>query len=223
MERSTRAAGNQRAWAYVGYFVALFLVWAIVWVHIAYPWGIHHFGDASLSYALFNIIFRLTIWVLPPFLLLRRVDHVNPLEYLKLRRHWMRGVFVGIVFSAISFALTAWHMGLPHLHRSSITWNSILSTSILSGFIEEVPFRGLMLQKLRGRIGFWRSAVISSLLFAGIHVPGWILLGTLNFANVASIFVFGMILAIIFRYSKSLWAPIVSHSLNDFIAAVLYH
>ncbi len=210
-------------WLFIGYAVAFFLVWTIVWVWGVYPWAMRHLGDDTLSYALINLAFRFTIWVLPPFLYLWKVDHVNPFDYLKLHQHWKRGLVVGIAFSAVNFGITAWRMGLPHFHRSSITWNSVLSTSILIGLIEEVPFRGFMLQKLEERFGFWSAAIISSLLFVGIHVPGWVLLGTLKLENVASIFVFGMILAIIFRYSKSLWAPIVSHSLNDFVSAVLYH
>jgi membrane protease YdiL (CAAX protease family) len=37
------------------------------------------------------------------------------------------------------------------------------------------------------------------------------------------VFVFGGVMAIVFRYSGSLWAPLVAHSTNDFISVVLFH
>jgi len=157
------------------------------------------------------------------FLYLRRVDHVNPIEYLQLRLHWKRGLAVGMVLSGVNLMLTAWRFGLPNLHTAYVTWNSILSTSILIGFFEEVPFRGFMLQKLEERFAFWIAATISAVLFVGIHIPGWALLGTLNASSIAFVFAFGMIMAIVFRFSQSLWAPIVAHSLNDFISGVLFH
>ncbi len=80
-----------------------------------------------------------------------------------------------------------------------------------------------MLQKLEERFAFWMAATISSVLFVGIHIPGWALLGTLNASSIAFVFVFGMIMAIVFRFSKSLWAPVVAHSLNNFISGVLFH
>jgi membrane protease YdiL (CAAX protease family) len=49
------------------------------------------------------------------------------------------------------------------------------------------------------------------------------MLGTLTAASVAYIFAFGVIMAIILRYSRSLWAPIVAHSLNDGLSNVIFH
>jgi membrane protease YdiL (CAAX protease family) len=32
-----------------------------------------------------------------------------------------------------------------------------------------------------------------------------------------------VVMTVLLRYARSLWAPIVSHSLNDFFSAVLFH
>jgi uncharacterized protein len=208
---------------FVAYVLVFFIVWSTLWVRGVYPWAVRRLGDTTLAYASVNLAFRYAIWVLPVFLYLRRVDHVDPVEYLRLRLHWKRGLAVGIVLAGVNFMLAVWRFGLPNLRAAYITWNSVLSTSILIGFFEEIPFRGFMLQKLEERFAFWIAATISSVLFVGIHVPGWVLLRTLSAPDVAFIFVFGMIMAIVFRFSKSLWAPIIAHSLNDFIAGVLFH
>ena len=207
----------------IGYLSCFYLAWAFVWVYNVYPWATKTIGDATLVYALVNIAFRLLIWVLPVFLYLRYVDHVNVVEYLQLKQHWRRGVMVGLTISVINFLGTMVRIGQPQWGSAHVTWNSILGTSILVGVFEEVPFRGFVLQKLQERFDCVTSTVISSILFVGAHVPGWIMLGSLTAYKVFYIFVFGAVMAIIFRYSKSLWAPIITHSLNDCLSNVIFH
>ena len=37
-----------------------------------------------------------------------------------------------------------------------------------------------------------------------------------------TVFVFGFVMALALRYSRSLWAPIITHSANDFLTFVLF-
>ena len=208
---------------FIGYLSCFYLAWALVWVYSVYPWATRTIGDATLMYALINIAFRLLIWVLPVFLFLRYIDHVNVLEYLQLKQYWRRGVIVGLTVSVINFLGMMVRIGQPAWGSAHVTWNSILGTSILVGVFEEVPFRGFVLQKLQERFDFVTSTVISSILFVGAHIPGWIMLGSLTASKVFYIFVFGAVMAIMFRYSQSLWAPIITHSLNDGLSNVMFH
>ena len=59
--------------------------------------------------------------------------------------------------------------------------------------------------------------------FLSIHLPGWISLHLLTAYNVIFVFIFGGLMAIIFKVCKSLWGPVLTHSLNDFISVVLFH
>ena len=208
---------------FIGYLSFFYLAWAFGWVNSVYPWATRTIGDATLLYALINIAFRLLIWVLPVFVYLRYIDHVNVLDYLQLKQNWRRGVIVGLTVSVINLLGTMVRIGQPDWGSAHVTWNSILGTSILVGVFEEVPFRGFVLQKLQERFDFVTSTVISSMLFVGAHIPGWIMLGSLTAYKVFYIFAFGAVMAIIFRYSKSLWAPIITHSLNDCLSNVIFH
>ena len=161
--------------------------------------------------------------MLPVFLYLRYFDRVQPSVYLKLRHHWLRGVFVGLGFAAVIFLLSLVQHGLPHLRGGLFTWNSVLSTSLLIGFMEEVPYRGFVFQKLCDWLSRKSAIAISSLLFVIIHLPGWLSLHLFTIRIVIFVFVFGVLMAILLLCSKSLWAPIVSHSLNDFFSAVVFH
>ena len=216
-------AAKNPVFPFVGYLSCFYLAWTLVWVHRVYPWATRTIGDARLMYALINIACRLLIWVLPVLLYLRYLDQVNVWEYLQLKQHWKRGVIVGLTISAINFLGMMIRIGQPAWESAHVTWNSILGTSLLVGVFEEVPFRGFVLQKLQERLNGVTSTIISSVLFVGAHIPGWIMLGTFTAYKVLYIFVFGAVMAVIFRYSQSLWAPIVTHSLNDGLSSVIFH
>jgi membrane protease YdiL (CAAX protease family) len=202
------------------YLLLFFAAWTayVIWI---YPWK-ETLGNTTLLYAIVNITIRLLVWVLPVFLFLRHIDHVDPLEYLGLKQNWKKGVIVGIVFSIVNVFLSVLRFGAPHPSIESITWNGILSTSIFIGFIEEIPFRGFILQKFESQFGFWMANLLSSLLFLGIHLPGWFFLHQFNIINAVSVFLFGALWAILFKYSKSLWGSIIAHSLNDFITFIVF-
>ena len=51
---------------------------------------------------------------------------------------------------------------------------------------------------------------------------GWLALHILRLDTAITIFVFGAVMGIVFEYSESLWAPIVTHSTNDFLSFVLF-
>lgn len=205
----------------IAYLLLFYVCW-IGWVYLIYP-PMQVLGTATLAYALTNITVRLLLWVIPVFLYLRYIDHVNPIAYLKLNQYWKRGLLIGLALSLLNFLGMLLRFGPPHPSMQYVTWNSILGTSILIGFIEEIPFRGFLFQKLQEKFPLWISNFISSLLFLGIHLPGWILLHTLTWSNVISIFVLGVLFALIFSLSKTLWSSIITHSLNDFLSSVLFH
>lgn len=202
-------------------YVAMFHVAWIAWPYVVYP-RLVAIGDTTLAYALLHLGLRLLIWVLPVLLYLRYVDGVEPFSYLGLRRHVRRGVAVAALVTAVNLIGSIARFGPPHPVAQSITWNSVLGTSFMVGFIEEIPYRGFMLQKLAERLDFWLANAITSLLFVAIHVPGWIALHALSAPKAAEIFVFGAVMAAVFRWSASLWAPIVAHSANDFMSFILF-
>ena len=205
---------------FVAYLVAFHGLW-IVWPFVLYP-RLQAVGDRTLAYAALNLSFRFLFWVAPVFAYLRYVDRVNPLEYLKLTKNVRRGVMVAIALTVINVIGTYARFGPPQLSLHRVTWNSILGTSFLVGFIEEIPYRGFMLQKFGERMNDWLANLITSLLFLTIHLPGWIALHTLRADAAITIFVFGVIMAIAVRYSRSLWASIVTHSANDCLSFVIF-
>ncbi len=81
---------------------------------------------------------------------------------------------------------------------------------ILAGFIaplgEELLFRGVLYSIFRERWGIWISVLLSSLIFAVIH--GNIAVGVTGFF-------LGIVAAIVFEFSGSLWTAVLVHAINN--------
>src|ERR1041385_3830401 len=94
-------APRTRLAPFVIYLIAFNIGW-IVWVYGFYP-KVRALDDRSFSYALVNVTVRALLWLLPVLVYIRYVDGVDPLEYLKLKRHWKRGIVVGLAFTVVNF------------------------------------------------------------------------------------------------------------------------
>jgi membrane protease YdiL (CAAX protease family) len=111
------------------------------------------------------------------------------------------------------------HFAIP---KDLATWlNAILSAPVA----EEVLFRGLVFRVLLERLAIWSALVVSALLFALIHLPYWWLSGAASPASLAlrlgSIFAYGIFFALLYRWSGSLYAPLICHVLNNLVTVSL--
>jgi membrane protease YdiL (CAAX protease family) len=88
----------------------------------------------------------------------------------------------------------------------------------LIGFFEEFTFRGYLQATLQRGIGFWPAAIVLSLVFGAVHLPGmngaWI--GVFIIAG------FGLWGAFSLRRTGSLWFVIGTHSALDWSIAFFY-
>ena len=76
--------------------------------------------------------------------------------------------------------------------------------SILTPVVEEVVFRGFVLDMASERYGDWFSIFISAFLFAIVHVAGM---------TVVNAFIAGLIFGYLRIRTGSLWPPIIVHFL----------
>ena len=74
--------------------------------------------------------------------------------------------------------------------------------AIIAPVVEEIFFRGFVFAGLRPRYGWKKAALISSLLFALIHLQPTAFL---------PIFLLGLIFALLYQYSGSIWPAILMH------------
>ncbi len=77
--------------------------------------------------------------------------------------------------------------------------------------VEEIFFRGFLYQSLRNSLGVWPGAVLSGLIFGAIHF---------EFFKLVQLAILGVILALLFERTRSLWPPIMLHALNNTLAYI---
>jgi hypothetical protein len=96
------------------------------------------------------------------------------------------------------------------------SWIGLLLMLPLGGFAvpmaEELVFRGLLYRWLRRHASVAPSAVLSALVFGAVH-------GQLEV--VAGGFVVGIVLALAYERSGSLWPPIIIHAVQNSVSIVL--
>jgi len=102
---------------------------------------------------------------------------------------------------------------------SSFSWVNFFLTLVGAGLIvpisEELYFRGLLHRWFQSRLGFRARVLLSSAIFGLAHFD--------SVAVVAASFVLGLVNAIAYERSKSLWLPIAMHVItNCFSVTLLY-
>ena len=143
----------------------------------------------------------------------------RPLSYLKLRHNAARGLVVGLV---VGLAFAAKDLVRVLLLEGRFPeFAGLTPVSFLSPFVEEMVFRGLVLQRAEEYMGFWAANTLSAGLFVTVHLPGWIfadvaLPGILSSA--AFVFLLALVLGYLLKRTGSLWACVVCHTLSNWEA-----
>ncbi|HTR72127.1 MAG TPA: type II CAAX endopeptidase family protein [Solirubrobacteraceae bacterium] len=95
---------------------------------------------------------------------------------------------------------------------ASLLLLSAALTCVVAPICEELLFRGYIFTALRGWRGTWPAAVMTGLLFGGVHA------GSAPALDLVPLALLGFGLCLLYRYSGSLYPGIVAHSLNNSVA-----
>jgi membrane protease YdiL (CAAX protease family) len=98
---------------------------------------------------------------------------------------------------------------VPIFEELASPWLLLLGGAIIAPFVEEVFFRGFVFAGLRPRYGWQKAAVISSAIFAGLHLTP---------TAIIPIFILGYIFAYLYHLSNSIWPAILMHILTNTLA-----
>ena len=123
----------------------------------------------------------------------------------------------------VSAELTAYFKGLEESYMKQVEVMSqmkgipdllitLVVMAAVPAFFEEVFFRGGFQNMMHRSTGnLWVSVIITSILFSAIHFSFYGF-----FARTA----LGIVLGLLYAYSKNLWMPVIAHFLNNSIAVV---
>ena len=128
------------------------------------------------------------------------------------------GVVAGLV--VIAFVAAAMLVtGGMRIHGIALRGTDLISSPLLwlvamlfVGLTEEYFFRGYALQSLWRGAGFWPAALITTALFAGLHLVK----PHENAIDIGMIFILGLIICMSVRITGSLWWAVGWHAAFDF-------
>ncbi len=93
----------------------------------------------------------------------------------------------------------------------TVAW-LLLMASVWAPITEELMFRGAMFGHLRGRLGWWPSALIVAFVFAAIHPQGW--------AAIPALGSIAMVLAGVREWRGSILGCMMAHAINNTVLIV---
>jgi uncharacterized protein len=79
---------------------------------------------------------------------------------------------------------------------------------VVAPIVEEVVFRGILFRALADRIGLWIGAIVSSAIFALIHIE--VVLS--QPVALGGLFMVGLLLALAYHWTGNLLVPILGHA-----------
>ena len=120
-------------------------------------------------------------------------------------------LFYIILYFNLSFFMGFLNQPTFYGGLNSFYYNTLifLVTVIFGPIVEELLFRGVILHRFAVKWGLTVSIILSSFLFGILH------------ADLIGSFIFGLMMAVIYIKTRTLWAPIICHILNNFIGVLL--
>ncbi|EGC76836.1 CPBP family intramembrane glutamic endopeptidase [Treponema denticola] len=100
---------------------------------------------------------------------------------------------------------------LEKLQRPRFEPFMLIATVIISPIFEEILYRGLMYNKLKEISNAFIAILISSILFAFLHIPGY----GFNI-KMFSLVLDGILLTYCYEKTDNIYVPILVHSINNF-------
>lgn len=167
---------------------------------------------------LVGLLIVLLVTGIAGFLEHRRVDDYGLPVTKAFGRLFWKGMLAGllvVIFVAGGMMAT----GAMQVHGLALTWSALpwltllwVAANLLVGLNEEYLFRGYALQVLWRGAGFWPAAVVTTAIFAGLHMSK----PHENAMDIGMIFILGLGICLSVKRTGTLWWAVGWHAAFDF-------
>ena len=182
---------------------------------------------AKTAGALPHALATMSLQLLPAllgYLILVKLIERRPLSELSLRDIPTLGV-AGLVTGAVLFSLVVgvlWLVGSYHVvgFNWQVNWlPAVLVVGVGAGIGEEIAMRGVLFRIIEEGAGTWWALAVSALFFGAAHVANP---GATVWSSVAIAIEAGVLLALIYHVTRSLWACIGLHAAWNVMQGTVY-
>jgi uncharacterized protein len=205
------------------FFAALYFVLFKVVSMAVEAAGIATPGIAPVSRALGILAMQLIPAALAYLMLVKAIERrrVDELAARDIPTLGVAGLLSGaLLMSVVVFVL--WLAGSYHVTGTnpSVNWlPAVLTTGLGAGIGEEIITRGVLFRAVEEGLGTWAALAISALFFGAAHIfnPGATLWSSLAIAIEA-----GVLLALLYHVTRSLWPCIGLHAAWNVMQGTFY-
>lgn len=215
------------------YIILTLIGFIILWAIVTDAWGYSNYifkNNISIGTYIYSYISRF-IWVLPAiFLIIKNNDKLNfKKNELFSRPIFNKSLILIIIISLlyISIMMIINHKGF--WFNNEIILLLVIIKYMMVGFVEEVVFRGWGYNSLANIMSHKKAMIITTILFILLHIPAYFIkvlrFGTFNFigmiGQISSALVWGIVFCWLLKKGKSIWNPIVAHTIYDLMYVLL--
>ena len=177
--------------------------------------------STSMSRFFYWLGMKLVLWILSALFIIRisKQENFKVLDLKRLPSGMIWGVGSGLIIGAITVITKLFTY--QAIFSFSLSW-SFLGGVIVAPILEEILFRGAVLFALKQQYSFIIANCITSLLFLGLHLPGWYFQGCLlqkltsPVSGALSVFLLGLVFGYVAHKSKTVTGSILAHMFNNF-------
>jgi membrane protease YdiL (CAAX protease family) len=204
-------------------YVACFFVVGYSLYHVAGALNLMGKGVSPLKNAFVGMILQfvstLVVYVVAVRLIERR--RVSELALRDLPKYSILGFIAGFLLISTMAGLL-WVTGGYHIlsvNPDAVWLPPLLTIGIATGIAEETVFRGVLYRITEEGLGTWWALAISALFFGGVHLgnPNATTWSALAIAIEA-----GILLALVYNLTRSLWMVIGLHAAWNFTEGTVY-
>jgi uncharacterized protein len=207
------------------FLMVFYTIFLFVWT--LRNWSLLVFGNSQeVNWVIFNQILKLGIWIIPIYIIVNYFQKKNFLEYVGLKKWDINSIIVS-VFASFLLGILNFTAVISRQNFNLNDLNYLLSLSTLIGtviaapFIEEIFFRGFILNIASENWGFWKGNTITSIFFVIIHWPNWLFFNNFSWFSCVYLFLFSLICGLLVKYSKgAIWGAMLFHLVNNYIASI---
>lgn len=163
---------------------------------------------------------KVLVWILPALWLIRLSGRTlkEVFNFANWRAWLAWGGGIGALI-ALAGLVPSYLSGGPLL-PAALSF-ALLNVLVIAPVFEEFLARGAILGNLEQGYAFWTANVAASLMFVGMHLPGWYFMGSLAenlgrpLGGAVSIFVLGLAFGYAVHKSRSVMGGVLAHALNN--------
>lgn len=204
--------------------VAFYLVWSL-------RATIFYFIDESIASDAWRTIYstavKAALWVGPAWVYVRWIRQTPALPYLGISvvptlREWGNAALTTLLYLGTVVGLEVMFGGKSF--HPSVPAAFAFSFLAASALIEEILFRGLVLQELSRHFRGVPANIVASLLFVGVHWPHWLWSRGLSagvLADSVGVLLASLLFGWLYLRTRSIWPCFMAHVANNVVAGFL--